>query len=174
MTKHGLEGLSAVFWFLQIFTTCPAYASTAPTGTFSPFVLWLVELKLRKGSLEHGKTWFGRRFCCLVISAHLHNLPCLCIKMSTTGTYFTFLVIVEIKNLKKGSLEHGKTWFGRRVSCLVISASLQNLPCTCIKLAPTGTFVTFLVIVEIKIWKGKLRTWQKMVWKAFLLFGDLR
>ena len=34
----------------------------------------------------------------------------------------------------------------------------------CIKMVPTETGFTFLVI---------LRTWQNMIWKAFLLFGDL-
>jgi len=33
--------------------------------------------------------------------ANLHNLPCICIKMVLAGTFFTFLVIVEIKGEKK-------------------------------------------------------------------------
>ena len=76
--------------------------------------------------------------------------------------FFHFLVIVELK-VKKGSLAHDKTWFGRRLCCLVLYANLHNLPCICIKMAPTGTFFIFLVI----------RTWQNMVWKVFLLLGDL-
>ena len=94
----------------------------------------------KKGSLAHGKTWFGRRFCCLVIYANLHRLPCICIKMVPTGIFSTFLLTVGI-TVEKGSFEHGKTWFKwfRRV------------------------FVTFLVI----------RTSQNMVWRVFLLFGDL-
>ena len=34
-------------------------------------------------------------------------------------------------------------------------------------------FFTFLVIVGITGEKRKLSTWQNMVWKAFLLCGDL-
>ena len=102
----------------------------APTETVSLF-FWVLELKLKKGSLEHVKTWLGRRFCCLVIYANLHNLPCICVKMAPTGTFFHFLVIVGIKG-EKGSLAHDKTLFGRRFCCLVIYANLHNLPCICI------------------------------------------
>ena len=49
---------------------------------------------------------------------------------------------------------------------VVISANLHNLPCICIKTAPTSTFFTFLALVGIKVGKRKLRTWQNMVWKA--------
>ena len=56
--------------------------------------------------------------------------------------------------------------------CFVIYANLHNLPCTCIKMAPMGTFFHFLVIVGIKGEKRTLSTWQNIVWKAFLLFGD--
>ena len=56
---------------------------------------------MKKGSLAHVKTWFGRRFCCLVIYANLHNLPCICIKMAPTGTFFHFLVIVDFKGEKR-------------------------------------------------------------------------
>jgi hypothetical protein len=41
-------------------------------------------------------------------------------------------------------------------------------------MAPTSTFFTFLALVGIKVGKRKLRTWQNMVWKAFLLLSDLR
>ena len=107
---------------------------------------------MKKGSLAHGKTWFGRRFCCLVIYANLHSLPCICIKIVPTGTFFTFLVIAGHKG-EKESLEHGKTWFGKLFCRLLIYSNLQSLPCICIKIVPTGTFFTFLVI----------RTWQSTV-----------
>ena len=99
----------------------------APTdGYFFPLFLCLLELNLNKGSFEHGKAWFGRRFYCLV-NVNLHNLPCTCIKMALTDSFFTFLVVVGIRG-EKGSFEHGKTWFGRRFCCLVIYANFHNLP----------------------------------------------
>ena len=75
--------------------------------------------------------------------------------------------------MKKGSLVHDKTLFGRRFCCLVIYATLHNLPCICIKMAPMDTFFHFLVSLGIKVEKKKLGTWQNMAWKVFLLFGDL-
>ena len=83
---------------------------------------------MKKGSLAHGKTWFGRRFCCVVIYANLHSLLCICIKMAPTGTFFTFLVIAGLKG-EKESLEHGKTWLGKLFCRLLIYSNLQNLPC---------------------------------------------
>ena len=56
---------------------------------------------------------------------------------------------------------------------MLILSNLHNLPCICIKMAPTGTFFHFLVIVGVKGEKRKLSTCQNMAWKAFLLFGDL-
>ena len=76
--------------------------------------------------------------------------------------------------MKKGSLAHDKTLFGRRFCCLVIYATLHNLPCICIIMAPAGTFFTFLLVAGNKVEKRKLRTWHNMIWKAFLLFGDIR
>ena len=75
--------------------------------------------------------------------------------------------------MKKGSLAHDKTLFGSRFCCLLIYATLHNLPCICITMAPTGTFFHFLGIVGVKGEKRKLSTCQNMAWKAFLLFGDL-
>ena len=66
--------------------------------------------------------------------------------------FFTFLVIAGHKG-EKESLEHGKTWFGKLFCRLLIYSNLQSLPCICIKIVPTGTFFTFLVI----------RTWQSTV-----------
>jgi hypothetical protein len=77
--------------------------------------------------------------------------------MAPTGTFFHFLVIVGIKG-EKGSLAHDKTLFGRRFCCLLIYVNLRNLPCICIKMAPTGTFFHFLVIVDFKCEKRKLST----------------
>ena len=65
-----------------------------------------------------------------------------------------------------------KTWFGRPFCCLLIFANLHNLPCICINSSDGYFFPIFLVIGGIKVEKRKLRTWQNMVWKAFLLFGD--
>ena len=79
--------------------------------------------------------------------------------------------------MKKGSLAHDKTLFGRRFCCLVIYATLHNLPCICIIMAPAGTFFTLLLVAGNKGEKRKLSTCQNMVWKfwkVFLLFGDLR
>ena len=131
MSKHGLEGVSVVWWFMLIFTICRAYAfKMAPTGTFFHFLV-IVGIKGEK-SLAHDKTLFGhfgRCFCCLVIYATLHNLPCICITMAPAGTFFvTFLWLLKLK-VKKGSLAHDKTLFGRRFCCLVIYAHFDNLPC---------------------------------------------
>ena len=51
--------------------------------------------------------------------AHFDNLPCICVKMAPTGTFFHFLLIVGIKG-EKGSLAHDKTWFGRRFYVSVV------------------------------------------------------
>ena len=48
--------------------------------------------KGEKESLEHGKTWFGKPFCRLVIYSKLHSLPCIRIKMALTGTSFSFFL----------------------------------------------------------------------------------
>ena len=106
---------------------------------------------------------------------NLHNLPCICVKMAPTGTFFIsffhFLVIVGIKG-EKGSLAHDKTLFGRRFCCLVIYANLQFAVYMHQNCSDRNRF-TFLLSLGIKVEKWKLRTWQNMAWKAFLLFGDL-
>ena len=81
--------------------------------------LLIVGIKGEKGSLAHDKTLFGRRFCCLVIYANHHNLPCICIEIAPTGTFFTFLLVAGNK-VEKGSLENVKTWFGRRFYVSVV------------------------------------------------------
>ena len=107
-------------------------------------------IKVKK-RLEHVKTWLGRHFCCLVIYANLHNLPCICVKMAPTGTFFHFLVIVGIKG-EKGSLAHDKTLFGRRFCCLVIYAHFDNLPCICVSL---GIKVKKGILEHVKTWLGR-------------------
>ena len=57
---------------------------------------------------------------------------------------------------------------------MLILSNLHNLPCICIEMAPTGTFLSCFLVAGIKVEKRKLRTCQNMVWKAFLLFGDIR
>ena len=177
MSKHGLEileGVSVVWWFTLLFTICRLYASQWLRRVLFSLFFWLLEIKLKKGSLEHGITWFGRRFCCFVIYANLHILPCICIQNGSDGYFFfTFLWLLELK-VKNGSLAHDKTLFGRRFCCLLIYATLHNLPCICIIMAPAGTFFTLLLVAGNKGEKRKLSTCQNMVWKAFLLFGDLR
>ena len=74
--------------------------------------------------------------------------------------------------MKKGSLAHDKTLFGRRFCCLVIYGNLHNSPWIH-QNGSDGNRFTFLVSLGIKVEKKKLGTWQNMVSKAFLLFGDL-
>ena len=167
MSKHGLEGVSVVWWFILIFTICRVYA-------------WVFEFNL-KGILEHVKTWLGRRFCCLVIYANLHNLPCICVKMAPTRTFFfIFLWLWELK-AKKGSLEHVKTWFGRCFCCLVMYANSARF----------GKFFLLLIYTICRVYASKWLFWKfyeyfldflanvgtrglrisrNMVWKMLLLF----
>ena len=114
-------------------------------GYFS-FTFFLVAgIKVENSKLRTCQNMAWKGFCCLVIFANLHNLPCICIKMATMGTFFNFLVIVGIKGEKRtlSRLAHDKTCFGRRFCCLVIYATLHNLPCICIIMAPAGTFSLF-------------------------------
>ena len=60
-----LQNVSVVWWFMFIFTICNVYASKWLRQVPFSFFLWL----------EHGKTWFGRCFCCLVIYANLRKMP---------------------------------------------------------------------------------------------------
>ena len=182
MSKLGLEGISVVWWFTLIFIICRVYASKWLRRVLLFHFLLIVGIKGEKGSLAHDKTLFGRRFCRLVIYANLHNLPCICVKMAPTGTFFHFLLIVGIKG-EKGSLAHDKTLFGRRFCCLVIYANHHNLPCICIEIAPTGTFFTFLLVAGNKVEKGSLehvKTWfgrrfyVSVVWWYTLIFTICR
>ena len=101
MTKHGLEGVSVVWCFMLIFTICRAYASKWLRRVLFFHFFLVAGIKVEKRSLEHGKTWLGRRFCCLVIYATLHNLPCICIIMAPAGTFFTFLLVAGNKGEKR-------------------------------------------------------------------------
>ena len=159
----------------------------------------------QEGSLVHGKTWLGRRFCRLVIYANLHIfpyvcasffklllwllelqfkrrkfgtwqnmawktfllfgyscLPYMCIKMAPTVLFLTFLANVWFQVGKK-HLEHGKPCFGRCFCCLVIYLNLHGCPVCASKSFQRG----------ICFFSDVIRTWQHMVWKAFLLFCDL-
>ena len=92
MAKHGLEDVSVVWLFMLIFTTCPICASKwLRRCDFSPF-LRMLDFKLEKENLEHGKTWFGRVLCCLVIHANRHRLPCMCVNLAPMCICFKFLL----------------------------------------------------------------------------------
>ena len=130
-------------------------------GYFS-FIFFLVAgIKVENSKLRTCQNMAWKGFCCLVMYANLHNLPCICIKMAPMGTFFTFLWLLILK-VKKGSLAHDKTWFGRRLCCLVLYATLHNLPCICIKMDPTETVSLFLWVLELKLKKRSLehgKTW---------------
>ena len=61
-----------------IFTICRVYASKWLRRVLFFHFLVIFRIKGKKGSLAHDKTLFGRRFCCLVIYATLHNFLCIC------------------------------------------------------------------------------------------------
>ena len=79
----------------------------------------------------------------MLILSNLHNLPCICIKMAPTGTFVHFLVIVGVK-VEKRKLSTCQNMIWKAFLLLVIYANLHNLPCLCVKMAPTGTLFTFL------------------------------
>ena len=66
---------------MLLFTICRVYASKWLRPVLLFHFLLIVGIKGEKGSLAHDKTWFGRRFCCLVIYANLHNLPFICVSL---------------------------------------------------------------------------------------------
>ena len=98
----------------------------APTGTFLSLFFLVAGIKVENSKLRTCQNMAWKGFCCLVIYANLHNLPCTCIKMAPMGTFFHFLVIVGIKGEKRtlSRLAHDITWFGRRFCCWVIYANL--------------------------------------------------
>ena len=121
---------------------------------------------MKKGSLAHGQTWFGRPSYCFVIYVNLHKLPCILYasKWLRRYVFFTSLWLLGFK-LKKRNLEHGKTWLGRRSSCFVTCVNLHKLPCMCIKTAAAVFFFiyTFLLIIAMQDeTRGKRSTWQNL------------
>ena len=171
MAKHGLEGVSIVWWMLT-FTICPVHASKWLWQILFSLFLWLLGLEVKKEALnmaKHGLEgvsvvwWFMPIFTIC---------RCICIKMALTDSFFTFLVVVGIRG-EKEKLWTWQNMVWEAFCCLVIYTNLHRLPCICIKMVPTGIFSAFLRIVGINSWKRKLWTWQNMVWKAFLLFRDL-
>ena len=85
------------------------------------------------------------------------------------GALFHFFKTVRIKR-KQGSFEHGKTWFGRCVCCLVSSANLHNLLRISIKMAPTGTFSLFLGLLQLKVKQGNLEHGQTLFGRRVCCF----
>ena len=70
-------------------------------GYFSFTIFQVGGIKVENSKLRTCQNMAWKGFFCLVIYANLHNLPCICVKMAPTGTFFHFLVIVEIKGEKK-------------------------------------------------------------------------
>ena len=70
---------------------------------------------------------------------------------------FTFFLVAGIK-VENSKLRTCQNMVWKGLCCLVIYANLHNLPCICIKMAPTGTCFHYLVIVGIKGEKRKLST----------------
>ena len=127
MSKHGLEGF-LLFGDLCYSSQFAVYMHQKGSAGYFFHFLVIVGIKGEKRTLSrlaHDKTWFGRRFCCLVVYATLHNLPCICILMAPAGTFFTFLLVAENKGEKR-SLAHKTCFgnFGMRFCCLVIYANL--------------------------------------------------
>ena len=79
---------------------------------------------------------------------------------SSDGNRFTNLVSLGIKiERKKLGTWQNMAWkafllFGD----MLILSNLHNLPCICIKMSPTGTFFTFLLVAGNKGEKRKLST----------------
>ena len=90
MAKHDLEGVS-VGDNANLHNLPCICIKMVPAGTFFTFLV-IAGLKGEEESLEHGKTWFGKPFCRLVVYSKLHSLPCICIKMASTGTYFSIFL----------------------------------------------------------------------------------
>ena len=63
----------------------------APTGTFLSLFFLVAGIKVENSKLRTCQNMAWKGFCCFVIYANLHNLPCTCIKMAPMGTFFTFL-----------------------------------------------------------------------------------
>ena len=106
----------------------------------------------KEGSLEHGKTWLGRRFCCLVI----HACP-ICASKWLRRCFFIFFANVGFQ-VGKTHLGHGKPCFGRCFCCLVIYLNLHGCP-VCASKSFQRVFVSFLMWLEHgNTWFGR-RSW---------------
>ena len=144
MAKHGLEGASVVKCFMPIFTVCRVYVHQNGSGRYFFNLRFSSNhwgFGWKKGSLAHGQTRFGMRSCCSVICVNLHKLPCILYASKWLRGYlfFTFLWLLGFK-FKKGSLEHGKTLFGRHFSCCVTCVTLHRLASMCIKMAAASFY----------------------------------
>ena len=125
MSKHGLEGVSVVWWFL-------------------------------------------------LILSNLHNLPCICIKMAPTGTFFTFLLVAG-NNGEKKKLSTCQNMFWKFWKAFLLFGDLCYSSQFAVYMHHNGSggyFFTFLLVAGNTVEKRKLRTWHNMIWKAFLLFGN--
>ena len=88
-TWQNLEGVSVVWWFMLIVTLVPLFGHHFLVNLSCDF--W--DYSSKEGSLEHGKTWLGRRFCCLVI----HACP-ICASKWLWWCYFSpFLWMLDFK-----------------------------------------------------------------------------
>ena len=63
----------------------------APTGTFLSRFFLVAGIKVENSKLRTCQNMAWKGFCCLLILSNLHNLPCICIKKTPMGTFFTFL-----------------------------------------------------------------------------------
>ena len=63
----------------------------APTGTFLSRFFLVAGIKIENSKLRTCQNMAWKGFCCLLILSNLHNLPCICIKKTPMGTFFTFL-----------------------------------------------------------------------------------
>ena len=136
------------------FTICRVYASKWLRRVLFFHFFLVAGIKVENSKLRTCQNMVWKGFCCLVIYANLHNLPCI------------FLELDDGKNYRKALYLMVKTM----VSC---KFSLKPIQWYMHQNGSDGYFFHFLVIVGIKGEKRKLSTWQNMVWKAFLLFGDL-
>ena len=107
---------------------------------------------MKKGSLEHVKTWFGRRFCCLVMYANGARFGK--IFFVAANLYIQFAAYMHPKWLFRKFYKYFLDFLlnvgtrGLRISpqlvledvaaVLVIYANLPNLPCNPFPLLPNG------------------------------------
>ena len=127
------------------------------------------KVETRKLRTCQNMAWKG--FCSFVIYANLHNLPCICVKMAPTGTFFHFLVIVGFE----GENRTLSTWQSIVWKAFLLFGDFCYSSQFAVYMHHNGSggyFFTFLLVVGNTVQKRKLRTWHNMIWKAFLLFGN--